>query len=229
MSVRGGIIVVGAVGGCGTTTLAAALALAQADGGIRVLGLDGHGGGPGVLWGMSPDRTVDDLDAVRSEVDGGHAEQIIHRQAGGIEVVIGPRPGRSSPWSGGDADRLAAALVPDGPWVADCGRGGHDLARAMARHASLVVVMSPRTVAGATACGEVVTMCDAPRVLVAITGIPGEPDLSGRAFRRLMSTRMCVDVPTDPRGAQRVAAAVMPTGRRGIALAVRSITDARDD
>ena len=66
-----GIAVVGAVGGCGATTVAGGVALALAALGHAptVIGIDGHGGGPHVLWGIPVARTVGDLWSVRDELD----------------------------------------------------------------------------------------------------------------------------------------------------------------
>jgi hypothetical protein len=222
---RVGIAVMGAAGGCGTTTIAAAIA-AWGDAGIcRVLGLDGHGGGPHAVWGVRVERGVDDLDAVRAEVDSAHVEHIAHRGMGGWDLVAGPGSAAAyARWEGDVTPRLVDAMVPPGPWVADLGRGDHRLAECVLGHASGVVVMTPCSLDGAEACRHLLPRVSAPRVLVAALARPGEDHVSPRAIRRLVPTHTVVEVPWDRRGVVRLASGA--TGRRGLPQCVRQIMQA---
>lgn len=218
-----GIAVVGAAGGVGTTLLAAALALAAADAPgdapVRVLGLDAHGGGPHALWGVHPQRTVDDLLPVRGEVTPAHVQQVLHRHEAGPELVVGPcTPLADALWGGSDAGGLAAALTAHGLWVADLGRGGSALQRAVlsvARDVVVVTCASPGAAATAAAlAGDLPAGC---RLTLALVRRRDEP-LSVRAMRRLVGHDP-LEVPWDRAGAERCAAGASP-GRRGLWAAV---------
>lgn len=191
-----GIAVLGAVGGCGTTALVVALAVSAPEGPLRVLALDGHGGGPHRVWGLAPERTVDDLQAVRDEVGVSHVEHILHRQAGGREVLVGPMDGAGVAWWSGDAaDRLARAITPAFPWLADLGRGDHAIARAVIAHASGSIIVAPCTVSGAEAVRRLHDAVAGQSLVVGLTERPGAEAISFRAFRRLVGGVTVVEVP----------------------------------
>jgi hypothetical protein len=220
-----GIAVVGATGGCGTTTMAAAITAWGGAGICRVLGLDGHGGGPHTLWGVRVERGVDHLDAVRAEVDAGHVQHIAHKGMAEWDLVAGPESAMTyAGWGGDLAPRLVAAMVPQGPWVADLGRGDHQLAECVVKHASGVVVMTPCSLDGAEACRHLLPHISAPRVLVAAVARPGEHHVSRRAIRRLVPGHTVMEVPWDRRGVGRLASGA--TGRRGLQSCVGQIMQA---
>lgn len=217
-----GMAVIGCAGGVGTTVLAAALALASGDTPVRVLGLDAHGGGPHDLWGMRPDRGVDDLVAVRGEVDEAHVAHVVHRHRGRLEVVMGPGDAMSTAAWQPHADRLAAALVPAGGWVADLGRGDHCLGRSVTARAACVVLVTAASPASVAACRQHLdTLAHARPVLVAMLRRHDE-SLSARAARRLLGHDI-VELPWDRSGVERCAAA--EPGRRGMWKAVHSLVD----
>jgi len=220
-----GIAVMGATGGCGTTTMAAAIT-AWGDAGIcRVLGLDGHGGGPHVMWGVRVERGVDQLDAVRGEVDAGHVHHIAHQGMGEWGLVAGPSsPAAYARWDGDAAPRLVDAMVPPGPWVADLGRGDHQLAAHVMQRASGAVVMMPCSLDGTEACRQMLPHISAPRVLVAVVARPGDDHVSLRAIRRLIPSHTVMEVPWDRRGAVRLTSGA--TGRRGLQSSALQIVEA---
>lgn len=210
-----GIAVLGAVGGCGTTTLVATLAMSAPEGPMRVLALDGHGGGPHRAWGLAPERTVDDLQAVRDEVGASHVEHIVHRQAGGREVLVGPVDGVGLAWWSGDsADRLARAITPAFPWLADLGRGDHAIARAVVARASGSVIVAPCTVSGADAVHRLREAIAARPVAVGLTERPGVEAISSRAFRRLVGAVAVVEVPLPTGRGRRARRADASVGQR---------------
>jgi len=219
-----GIAVVGATGGCGTTTMTAALAVWGLAGTRRVLSLDGHGGGPHALWGVPVARGVDHLDAVRAEVDAGHVKHIAHRGMGEWDLIAGPGTAMAyAAWPEHLARRLANALVPTGPWLADLGRGDHVLAEGIVTHAAGVVVMTPRSLGGAEACRTVLDALPDVRAVVGAVPRPGEDHMSSGALRRLLHGASIVEVPWDRRGVRSLVAGA--GGRRGLAACARHVAE----
>lgn len=210
-----GIAVVGVAGGVGTTLLTAALALTARDDGIRVLGIDCHGGGPHALWGVEPERTVDNLLPVRPEVDAAHVHQVAHRHAGRMELVAGPgNPAAAAEWVPADAERLAAALAGDANWIADLGRGGHPVQGAMLARARDVVVVTCASPAAAAAARHLLdALPPGCQPVVALVRRRDE-SLSARSVRRLIGHEV-VEIPWDRSGAEQCATAASP-GRRGL-------------
>ena len=220
-----GIAVLGATGGCGTTTMTAALAAWSGMGARRVLSLDGLGGGPHVLWGVQVERAIDHLDAVRAEVAPRHVQQIAHQGMGEWDIVAGPDAAAGyRPWADDHASRLADALAEVTPWVADLGRGQHDIGQQVLTRATGVVIMVPRSLEGADACQRLLPHLPAVPVVVGAVARPGEDAVSARSMRRLVRGPDIVEVPWDRR-AVRALATVAP-GRRGLAASVAHIGEA---
>ena len=221
MTVRN-VAVMGATGGCGTTTMTTALAVG---GGIRtrrLLALDGHGGGAHLALGVPVSRGIDDLHVVRSEVEPGHVHQIAHQGMGEWELIAGPAGAASyGSWVGDPGVRLTEALLATGPWVADLGRGDHVLAHPIARRAAIVVVMMPRSLRGAEAGHRLLEHHAGCRMVAAAVARPGEDHISMRALRRLMRGVDVVEVPWDRRGVDQLPS--VTRGRRGLAACVRGI------
>jgi hypothetical protein len=219
-----GIAVVGATGGCGTTTMTAALAVWGLAGTRRVLGVDGHGGGPHVLWGVPVARGVDHLDAVRDEVGPAHVAHIAHRGMGEWDLIAGPGNALAyAAWPEPLARRLATALVPASPWLADLGRGDHALAEGIISHASGVLVVTPRSLGGAEACRAMLDTLHDVRTVVGAVPRPGEDHLSSGALRRLLHGALIVEVPWDRRGVRSLVAGA--GGRRGLAACARHVAE----
>ncbi|MFZ4755052.1 MAG: hypothetical protein ACOYL4_03470 [Miltoncostaeaceae bacterium] len=225
----GGIAVAGAVGGCGATTVAGGVALALAALGQAptVIGIDGHGGGPHVLWGVPVARTVGDLWSVRDELDAAHVAHIVHAHTDALRLVSGPPTAAAmAAWNEQQTGRLAAALVSATPWVADVGRGDADMQRALIAHASVLVVVTSRSVIGASACGAVIQSHRGMRVVVVASALPGRPGVSPRAFRALAPAEVVIGLAEDARGAEDVGACRPPKGRGGMAAAIRDLLEA---
>ena len=220
-----GIAVVGAVGGCGTTTMTAALARWGGVGVRRVVSLDGHGGGPHMAWGVQVERAVDDLHAVRAEVDARHVQQIAHQGMGEWDIIVGPGAvAADRTWVDDHAVRLAGALADTTPWVADLGRGQHDAARALMARASAAIIMVPRSLEGADGCRRLLSQLPGVPVVVGAIARPGEDAVSGRGMRRLVRGAELVEVPWDRRAVRALATA--GPGRRGLAACAARIADA---
>ena len=224
-----GIAVVGAVGGCGATTVAGGVALALAALGHAptVIGIDGHGGGPHVLWGIPVARTVGDLWSVRDELDAAHIAHIVHVHTDALRLVSGPPTAAAmAAWNEQQTGRLAAALVSATPWVADVGRGDADMQRALMARAAVLVVVTSRSVMGANACGAVIQGHPGMRAAVVASALPGRPDVSPRAFRTLAPAEVVIGLAADARGAEDVGACRPPKGRGGMAAALRDLLEA---
>ena len=225
----GGLAVAGAVGGCGATTVAGGVALALAALGQAptVIGIDGHGGGPHVLWGVPVARTVGDLWSVRDELDAAHVAHIVHAHTDALRLVSGPPTAAAmAAWNEQQTGRLAAALVSATPWVADVGRGDADMQRALIARASVLVVVTSRSVIGASACGAVFQSHRGMRAAAVASALPGRPDVSPRAFRALAPVEVVIGLPEDARGAEDVGACRPPRGRGGMAAAIRHLLEA---
>lgn len=235
-----GIVVMGAAGGCGTTTFACALALALAGEGESVLmiDLDAHGGGPSALWGIPATRVLDDIHALGDGIAPEHLDHLVHRHPSGIDVMAGARaPQAVTAWAPAAAAALTAHVTARGSWVVDAGRGDTGVAAALVARAGLAVVLVPRTVHGAhraarmldrdgTGNGNASGGSEAPRrAVVVATELPGGEGIPERALARATGHEVIAGAPRDDRAAARVASAQAARGR-GLARAVACVRGA---
>lgn len=229
-----GVVVIGAAGGCGTTTLACALALARSQSGEQVLlvDLDPHGGGPTALWGVPVTRSLDDAGALGSALGPDHLEHLVHRHATGIDVMAGARePLALVGWSAAAVDAVAQYVVSRPSWVVDAGRGDTALAMALLSRADLAVVLVPRTGHGARRASHAARAVQAwaaqGRTAVAVaTELPAGERVPQRALERALGLEMVATVPRDDRAAARVADA-HPARGRGLARSVAAVEGRR--
>ena len=235
-----GIVVMGAAGGCGTTTFACALALALAGEGESVLmiDLDAHGGGPSALWGIPATRVLDDIHALGDGIAPEHLDHLVHRHPSGIDVMAGARaPQAVTAWAPAAAAALTAHVTARGSWLVDAGRGDTGVAAALVARAGLAVVLVPRTVHGAnraarmldrdgTGNGNASGGSEAPRrAVVVATELPGGEGIPERALARATGHEVIAGAPRDDRAAARVASAQAARGR-GLARAVACVRGA---
>jgi hypothetical protein len=220
-----GIVVIGATGGCGATTLACGVALerAQAAEPVLVVDLDAHGGGPSALWGIPATRALDDLRDLGDGLGPDHLAHLVHRHPTGIDVMAGARtPAALTHWSAVPADAFAAHVAARSCWVADAGRGDTALAAALAARADLVVIVAPRTVHGAARAVAAMGEGHWRRAACLASHLPAGERVSERTLSRALGLDVIATAPCDDRAAARVAAA-QPARGRGLARAVAAI------
>lgn len=220
-----GIVIIGATGGCGATTLACAVALARSAAAepVLVVDLDAHGGGPSALWGIPATRALDDLHDLGDGLGPDHLGHLVHRHPTGIDVMAGARtPAALIHWSAAPADSFAAHVTTRSSWVADSGRGDTALAAALAARADLVVIVAPRTVHGAGRAAGLMDEGPWRRAACVASHLPAGERISERTLSRALGLDVIASVPCDDRAAARVAAA-QPARGRGLARAVAAI------
>jgi hypothetical protein len=223
--VTGGVVVAGAAGGCGATTLACAIALGQAQGadGPVLVGAGALPGGPSDLWGVPAARTLDDLLPLGDEIGPGHIAQVMHSHASGARVIVGPRsPGSAAAWQGDALQALVGGIAASGAWVADVGGAGTPLAFALAACARLAVLVVPARVGAVGQAARLIEGLAPARIAVVASPLPGAGDLSARAMRRALGDLPVIAMPPDRRGAADVMAGRMPS-RRGLARTVTEL------
>lgn len=221
-----GIVVIGAAGGCGTTTLACALALRMAQSGDAPLLVDAgmHGAGPAALWGLQPARALDDLLPLGDAVTSAHVDQVVHHHGCGVDVIAGSAgPASAASWDGAHADSVAAHVAARASWVADAGLGDSALAAVLARRAGRVVMVVPATVHG-VARARRAGIADGPPVVVVASALPGGDPLAARAMRAALGGHAAVALDRDDRAARDVAEGRPPRGRR-MARAVDAVLE----
>lgn len=212
-----GIVVMGATGGCGTTTIACALAL-RLSGGSRVpvlIDAGVHGGGPAAAWGLAPARALDDLLPLGHDITAAHVEHVLHRHARGVDVIGGcASPVGAMAWTGPAATALAGHVADRGAWVADAGFADAPVAVALLARARRTVLVVPRTAQGAARARMALERVgDRPLAIVA-GHVPGGDSVSPRGLARAVGGRAVIALGRDDRAAIDVAEARLPRGRR---------------
>lgn len=224
-----GIVVWGAVGGVGTTTLACALALSMVtgDGAMdppMLVDADAHGGGPLAMWGIRRERGLDDLAALGADLGAGHVAHVRHRHPGGVDVLGGHvGPVVSGAWTPDSAGVLADIIARHDAWVVDAGRGDDVLVAALAARAGTTAMLVPRSLDGVQRARERADHREvaAPSVLVIADGF-GSDLLGTRAVRRALADPSAIALPRDARAAALVRAGQRPRGR-GLAGCVAAL------
>ncbi len=222
-----GVVVTGATGGCGTTTLACAIALrhAQAGGSPVLIGAGADYGGPSDLWGVPAARTLDDLLPLGSDLTPVHISHIIHSHASGVGVIVGPRsPGAAAAWEGDMLDALVEGATGGHEWIADLGRAGTPLAHALAARADHVVVVVPARVECMAQASHLIGRMGNARTSAMWSPLPAAGDLPVRAMRRALGDIPVIVMPSDRRGAADVMAGRLPS-RRGLGRAIAELDD----
>lgn len=224
-----GVVVAGATGGCGVTTLACAMALrAVQDGAAPILvGAGADPGGPSDLWGVPTARTLDDLLPLGNDLGPAHVAHVIHAHVYGAGIIVGPRsPDAAVAWQGDPLRSLISGITDDRDWIADVGRAGTALADALAARADLTVIVVTARVDAVAHAARLIDRLGVSRVAAVMSPIPAAGDLSARAMRRALGDIPVVDMPSDGRGAADVIAGRMPS-RRGLARSVTELAGQR--
>lgn len=212
-----GIVVLGATGGCGVTTLACALALRMAGGAEAPVLVDAglHGGGPTAAWGVAPTRALDDLLPLGDAITAAHVDHVLHRHLRGVDVIGGcASPATAMQWTAHAAGALAGHVAMRAGWVADAGHGDGPVAAALLARARRVVLVVPRTAQGASRAARSIALVDGMPLAVVATDLPGGDSLSTRALARALGGRVVIALGRDERAAVDVAEARPPRGRR---------------
>jgi len=212
------ILVLGAVGGCGTTLVAGGIGLAWAHAGrpACLVELDVERGDLAGDWGLPSDRTLADLAPVAAELSAGHLRQVAYPHESGLAVLLGPgRPEAARPWraAGGALLTIAAegrAVVAD---------GGSGLAGAApaALSAARAVVVCPASVAGARRArrlAEHLDVLDAGRGAVLAVRRGARDELSPRAVGRAAGMEVTAELPWAEAEGEAISAGRWPAGRR---------------
>jgi MinD-like ATPase involved in chromosome partitioning or flagellar assembly len=221
-------VVAGAVGGAGTTTVAAALATrtATSRGGALLVDLAPGRSDLAAMWGAVPERTFDDLRPVAHEVSPSHIRAVAHTHPSGVAVVFAPERWECEErWPVGALERVIGAAAAVAPVVIDAGTVGLPAAARACPVADLVVLVSSPTLHGtrraAQALAALRTGCRGERVLVINRGAAGI-HLRAGAVRRIAGDVRVVTLPPATREADAVLAGAGLPGRRsriGAALA----------
>jgi pilus assembly protein CpaE len=222
-------LVVGALGGCGATTLAGGLALAwtRADRPTALLELDLECGDLAGSLGAPPERGLDDLRPVAEELTPEHLRVAAYPHPAGVSVLLAPGvPGAESGWEEPALRRLAGCAARGGACVADGGTGLRPGARAAAGAATAVLVVAPASPAGARRARAVVgalAVGPAPRLVVAAPRAPGDEELSSRALGLATGMEVAGRLPRSDGEAADLLAGRWPARRRRLARVVEAL------
>jgi pilus assembly protein CpaE len=202
------VVVVGAVGGCGATTVACAIAthLAARGGDATLVEFDLDRGDLAGRWDVPAERTIDDLAPVADELRPDHVELVALRHPAGPRLLLGPRrPGAAGAWTPDRAGALIDAVRTLGPAVVDAGGflGPHVAAACAAT--GRAVVVAPPTLCGARAVRSVIAALRGWHPAVAIDvaanrGV-GRDHLGDRAFAHAVGHPIAVFLPRADRDA----------------------------
>lgn len=205
------VLVVGAAGGCGATTVALGMALAASRAGrrARLVELDPAGDLAGTL-GVAPDRTLADLEPVLAELTAEQIRGVLHRHRTGVEILLGA----GLPLDADCAARLVSAAATAADAVLDAAAGRCPRTRAAAHVAARSLIVSPPTIAGTRRAGRLAEWLGGPPPQVVIGVGAGRPELGRRAHERASGLEVVGELPHAPAEAEDVLAGAWPTGRR---------------
>jgi len=225
---HGGVVLVGAVGGCGTSLLAGALALAWQRGGVGawLVEMDGRPGDLAEAWDLPGDRSLDDLAAVADELAPAHLTAAGRTHPTGLVALVGATTPCGDPWTAAAAARLMAAIHDaGGRGVVDAGSAPTPaVAGAMASGASMLMVCPPRIAAARRAHALVAAMAaagHAGRCALVVGAESGRAEIGAAALARAVGAPVAGEVPWSGREAGELGAGRWPRARRrGLVAAV---------
>lgn len=220
-------VVMGAVGGCGVTTIACALALAIRERGPTLLDLDLDDGDAHEGWAVRETRSIGDLVAVQGELRREHIDRIAHRHESGIDLVLSPAtPGSADRWDGPSTLDLLARCLERGPVVVDCGRACRTLRLAACHAAGRVLVAAPPTLRAAARVRRIVDEIAGDRVVLAVPRLGRSDELTARAFRGACAVGRSVELPNAPGEATVLRSGRVPVARRRLWRRLGDLFDA---
>lgn len=230
MTGSGGLALIGASGGCGTTTIAIAVALAvQRAGGSSVLAeLDLARGDIAGLLGVPRERSIADLAEVSEDLTDTHVAAVAYPHRSGIRVLFAPPPSCGGVWTRDAVQRLLIAARAAGFVVSDISGGLSEAALGAVDQGAHPVVVAPATSAGARRAALLAEALPSDReVSLALSQIGGRREMTARAARRRTGLQVVAEVPDSPREACSLAVGRWPTARRGrLAGAIQTLAAA---
>jgi Flp pilus assembly CpaE family ATPase len=232
--VTGAIVVVGAVGGCGASLVAGALALRWAVAGARpwLVELDLERGDLAGSWGLPADRTIADLAAVAAELDGGHLQAAALPHPSGVSLLPGPgAPGAADAWDDAGLARLVDVAAGEGQVVVDAGSGLGRAGLVAAERAGGVLVVCPPTLAGARRARRILDALPGRgaegRAALVVSAGPERGEIGARALGRALATAVVGDLPWARREGAELSAGRWSSGRgRRLHHAVERLAEA---
>ena len=217
------VLVLGASGGCGASTLAGAIALAwqREHPGAWLVEADARRGDVAAAWDLPGGRTLADLGGVIDEIGARHVRAATEEHASGVSVLVAPAGPGGEAWADAPAGRrlggaLGDAAGPDGRCAIDGGTGMSELARGLAGAAtSVLVVCAPRIASARRARSLASALAGAGGAtgLVVARG-PGPAELGTRSIARATGLPVRGELPWSPAEAAELGAGRWPRGRR---------------
>jgi len=224
------VVVIGATGGAGATTVACgmALALARTCSGTALLDLDFELGDTHEAWGVPRHRTLGDLVPVLGELGPTHLDLIGYAHDSGVDLLLSPAShGASNDWGRGDLAALLACACLKGPVVVDAGRAPVHHVSVVCELAHTLVVVAPATLRGARRAREVIDRCAADKVRVVLNQPVGlRAELSSRAFAAACGRPVDSQLQSSPREAERLRSGVGGRSRRGLLPRLAELVEA---
>lgn len=217
----GPIVVAGAAGGSGVSTVASGCALALAAAGVTVSLVDGDfdRGGLGTAWGIPEGRTLDDLVEVADDPRAEHLAMIGMSHESGVRVFVSPaRLGAEAAWGGGRLGRLIDRMCEAGAVIVDAGALRGDVGGQLVARAGRLIVVTPATVTAATAVRRVAAAVSAARPTLVPELVVNRPHrqraLSTRGAARIAGQAVQANLPYAERDAADCGAGRPVTRRR---------------
>ncbi len=222
------VLVVAAAGGCGSSVLAGAIALARQRAGEAtwLVEMESGRGDLADAWDLAGDRTLDDLRPVLPELAPHHLVAARREHPSGLSVLVAAREPGPACWDAEGAGRIVevvattageggAAVVDGGTGLGASARGAADAVervllvcppRVAAARRALAIAEGLTRSAGAAGCG-----------LVVAAG-PGRAEIGTRALSRAVGVRVEAEIPWSAGEAAELGAGRWPRGRAGRGL-----------
>ena len=218
MSGEAGLILIGAAGGCGTTTLATGVALSVVRGGAAclLLELDLVRGDLAGAFGVPGDRTIADLEVVSDELSASHVRAAAYPHRSGMKVLFAPGGSGPGPWDRDRTARLVAAAGECGQTVVDAGGGWSESVLGAVQAGVRPVVVMPATRGGARRAATIAQHLPADgRGVLVLSRVRGSNELGMRAAERIVGLPVIGELPDASTEAESVSVGRWPTKRRG--------------
>jgi pilus assembly protein CpaE len=218
---RGPVVVLGASGGCGASTVAGALALCWAVEGTRpwLVELDLERGDLAGAWDLPRERTVADLAPVAAELDAGHVRAAAFPHPSGVVVLAGPgAPGAEAGWDRSSIHRLVEVVAGQGRVAVDAGPGLSPVAAAAVERAGRILVVCAPTLAAARRSRRLIEAAAERgaegRTAVVVAQGPSRAEIGARALGRALGASVAAELPWAHADAGELGAGRWPSGRR---------------
>lgn len=204
---NGVILVIGAVGGAGASTVAAGVALARAGAGqpTTLIDLDLEHGDLAAEWGCPERRGLADLLPVADELAAGHLGQVTFPHRSGVGVIAAPRrPGAADPWDDARLRRVIDLAGARGPLAIDGGVALSRPAWAVAGAADRVLIVTPGTVRAARRAREAAGHLGGRAATAIVVRDGAGAELGAQEIAGLVGVPLAGRIPRSGAGARRV-------------------------